>query len=173
MKRKPDRKLKLLLAIAAFLLILFVAWRVAFWSLVFIFAASVAEIYNTHFRTPFHFDLTKLGTILAAVAYGAGVGIFVGISATVFSKIFASRLDFTALPSIAAITLIAVLAAVFSGSSITLLGISLVALYYAITSPINLYMGEDPPYAIAYVLSSLAVNVVLFTQVAPRIIGLL
>ena len=67
----------------------------------------------------------------------------------------------------------AVLADVFSAAPITTLGIALVVVYYLITTPINLLMGEEPGYAFAYVISSVAVNVVLFSQVAPRLIGLL
>lgn len=164
---------KIAIAAAVFLLILFLASRLTFWTTIFIAVASIAEIYNSHFRTPLHFDLVKLGTVLTASAYGAPVGIFVGIASTFFSKLFSSRLDATILISVIGITAMAVLADVFSAITITTLGVALVAVYYLITTPINLLMGEEPGYAFAYVTSSLAVNFVLFTQIAPRILPLL
>lgn len=164
---------KIATAAVVFLLILFLASRLTFWTTIFIAVASIAEIYNSRFRTPLHLDLVKLGTILTSSAYGAPVGIFVGIASTFFSKLFSSRLDFTILISLIGITVMAILADAFSGASITTLGIVLVLLYYLITTPINLMLGEEPGYAIVYVASSVAVNVVLFSQVAPRLIGLL
>ncbi len=170
---KLSKRHKIAAAAIVFLLILFAASRVTFWAAVFIIAASIAETYNNRFRTPLHFDLVKLGTVLTASAYGAPVGIFVGIASTFFSKLFSSRLDATILISVIGITAMAVLADAFSSVAITTLGIALVAVYYLITTPINLLMGEEPGYAFAYVTSSLAVNFVLFTQVAPRIVPLL
>ena len=139
----------------------------------FIVVASLAETYNARFRTPIHLDFVKLGTVLTSSAYGAPVGIFVGIASTFFSKLFSSRLDFTILISLIGITVMAILADAFSGISITALGIALVLVYYLITMPINLMLGEELGHAIVYVASSVAVNVVLFSQVAPRLIGLL
>ena len=85
---------KVAIAAAVFLLILFLAAKVAFWALLFILVASIAEVYNNQFRTPIHFDLVKLGTILASSAYGAGLGIFVGLASSFFSKLFSA--DFSA-----------------------------------------------------------------------------
>ncbi|MBI2141463.1 hypothetical protein HYU16_03490 [Candidatus Woesearchaeota archaeon] len=168
-----DKRQKIAIAAVAFLLILFLASRLTFWTMIFIVVASMAETYNARFRTPVHLDFVKLGTVLTASAYGAPIGIFVGIASTFFSKLFSARLDFTILISLIGITLMAILADAFSGASITALGIVLVLLYYLITTPINLMLGEEPGYAFAYVVSSVAVNVVLFSQVAPRLIGLL
>lgn len=170
---RTDKKIKIAVLAAAFLLVLFTASKVAFWALVFIFAASVAEIYNAYVRTPLHLDLVKLGTILVAAAYGAPTGIFVGLASTFFAKLFSMRLDLRIAISFAGIILIAILADLFSGVPITVLGISLVATYYLVTSPINLLLGEEPAYAAVYVGSSLAVNAVLFMAVAPKLAGLL
>ncbi len=166
-------KQKVVVAAAMFMIILFLAAKVAFWALLFILAASIAEIYNKEFRTPIHFDLVKLGTILASSAYGAGVGIFVGIASSFFSKLFSGRLNATFVISALGIIIISLLAAAFSNANITTLGISLVAVYYLITTPINLMMGEDLAYAAAYVASSLLVNAFLFIVVAPKLAGLL
>ncbi len=168
-----DRRIRIAVLAAAFLIAMFIAARVAFWTMAFVFIGSVAEVYNSRFRTPFHFDLVKIGTVLTSVAYGAPVGIFVGITSTFFSKLLSSRLDFTVFISIAGTVAIAALANAFSAVPISLLGILLVLAYYLVTTPVHLIMGEEPGYALVYVLSSLAVNFVLFTQVAPRIIGLL
>ncbi len=171
--KKIDKRVRIAILAAAFLLVLFAASRMAFWVLVFIFAASVAEIYNAYVRTPLHLDLVKLGTILTAAAYGAPAGIFVGLASTFFAKLFSLRLDFRIVVSFAGIIIIATLAHAFSQVPIKILGISLVAVYYLITSPINLLMGEEPAYAAAYVGSSLLVNAMLFIAVAPRLAGLL
>ncbi|MEK6854523.1 MAG: hypothetical protein AABX60_04255 [Nanoarchaeota archaeon] len=168
-----DKGQKIAIAAVVFLLILFLASRLTFWTMIFIVVASLAETYNARFRTPIHLDFVKLGTVLTASAYGAPVGIFVGIASTFFSKLFSSRLDFTILISLIGITVMAILADAFSGISITALGIALVLVYYLITMPINLMLGEELGHAIVYVASSVAVNVVLFSQVAPRLIGLL
>ncbi|MBI2176412.1 hypothetical protein HYU40_03650 [Candidatus Woesearchaeota archaeon] len=168
-----DRKIRIAVLAAVFLLVLFAGSRMAFWVLVFIFVASVAEIYNAYVRTPVHLDLVKLGTVLAAVSYGAPAGIFVGLTSTFFAKLFSMRLDFRIVISFAGIILMAILADAFSGAPTTVLGISLVALYYLVTSPINLLLGEEPAYAAVYVGSSLAVNAALFIAVAPRLAGLL
>ena len=141
--------------------------------LIFILVASIAEVYNNQFRTPIHFDLVKLGTILASSAYGAGLGIFVGLASSFFSKLFSGRLNATFAISAVGIIIIAFLAAAFSEANITTLGISLVAVYYLITTPLNLMMGEEIAYAAAYVASSLLVNAFLFIVVAPRLAGLL
>ncbi|MBI2143096.1 hypothetical protein HYU20_02025 [Candidatus Woesearchaeota archaeon] len=168
-----DKRIRIATLAVAFLLVLFTASKVAFWALVFIFAASVAEVYNAYVRTPLHFDLVKVGTILTAAAYGAPVGIFVGLASTFFAKLFSMRLDLRIAISFAGIILIAILADAFSGAPIKALGISLVAVYYLVTSPINLLLGEEPAYAAVYVGSSLAVNAVLFMAVAPKLAGLL
>ncbi len=166
-----DKRIKIAVLAAAFLLVLFTASKMAFWVLLFIFVASIAEIYNAYVRTPLHLDLVKLVTIMTAVAYGAPAGIFVGLTSTFFAKLFSMRLDFRIAISFAGIVLIAILADAFSHAPITVLGISLVALYYIVTSPINLLMGEEPAYAAAYVGSSLLVNAMLFITVAPRLAG--
>lgn len=168
-----DKKVKISILAAAFLLVLFAASKMAFWVLLFIFAASIAEIYNAYVRTPLHLDLVKLGTILAAVSYGAPAGIFVGLTSAFFAKLFSLRMDFKIAISFAGIILIAILADAFSETPISVLGIVLVALYYLVTSPINLLLGEEPAYAAVYVGSSLAVNAVLFMAVAPKLVGLL
>ncbi len=166
-----DKRVRIFILAAAFLLVLFAASKMAFWVLLFIFAASIAEIYNAYVRTPLHLDLVKLVTILTAVSYGAPAGIFVGLTSTFFAKLFSMRLDFRIVISFAGIIMIALLANAFSNVPIKLLGISLVALYYIVTSPINLLMGEEPAYAAAYVGSSLLVNAMLFITVAPRLAG--
>lgn len=168
-----DKKVKISILAAAFLLVLFAASKMAFWALVFIFAASIAEIYNAYVRTPLHLDLVKLGTVLAAVSYGAPAGIFVGLASTFFAKLFSLRLDFRIAVSFAGIILIAVIAAAFRQAPVSILGILLVALYYLVTSPINLLLGEEPAYAAVYVGSSLLVNAMLFIAVAPKLVGLL
>ena len=170
---KIGKKARIAILAVAFLLVLFAASRMAFWVLAFIFAASVAEIYNAYVRTPLHLDLVKLGTILTAAAYGAPAGIFVGLTSTFFAKLFSLRLDFRIVISFAGIIIIALLAHAFSQVSIKLLGISLVAVYYLVTSPVNLLLGEEPAYAAVYVGSSLLVNAMLFIAVAPRLAGLL
>ena len=167
------KKIRIAIVAVAFLLVLLVASKMAFWALIFIFAASTAELYNASVRTPLHLDLVKLGTILTAAAYGAPAGIFVGLASTFFAKLFSLRLDFRIVISFAGIIIIALLAHAFSQVPIKLLGISLVAVYYLVTSPINLLMGEEPAYAAAYVGSSLLVNAMLFIAVAPRLAGLL
>ncbi len=164
-----DRKVKVFILAAAFLLVLFAASKMAFWMLIFVFAASVAEIYNAYVRTPLHLDLVKLGTILTAVSFGAPAGIFVGLTSTFFAKLFSLRMDFRIAISFAGIIIIAIVASAFRQAPISMLGILLVALYYAVTSPINLLMGEEPAYAAVYVGSSLAVNAVLFLSVAPTL----
>ena len=168
-----NKKVKMAILAAAFLLVLFAASKMAFWAFVFIFAASVAELYNVYVRTPLHLDLVKFGTILTAAAYGAPAGIFVGLTSTFFAKLFSLRLDFRVVISFAGIIVIALLAHAFSQVSIKLLGISLVVVYYLVTSPINLLMGEEPAYAVVYVGSSLLVNAMLFIAVAPKLAGLL
>ena len=170
---KADKRVRIAILASAFLLVLFAASRMAFWVLVFIFAASVAEIYNAYVRTPLHLDLVKLGTILTAAVYGAPAGIFVGLTSTFFAKLFSLRLDFRIVISFAGIIIIALLAHAFSQVPIKLLGIALVAVYYLLTSPINLLMGEEPAYAAVYVGSSLLVNAMLFITVAPKLAGLL
>ena len=170
---KIDKKARIAILGAAFLLVLFVASRMAFWELVFIFAASTVELYNAYVRTPLHLDLVKLGTILTAAAYGAPAGIFVGLTSTFFAKLFSLRLDFRIVVSFAGIILIALLASAFSHVPITVLGIALVAVYYLVTSPIDLLMGVEPAYAVVYVGSSLLVNAMLFITVAPKLAGLL
>ena len=168
-----DKKAKIGIFAAAFLLVLFAASKMAFWVLVFIFAASVAEIYNAYVRTPLHLDLVKLGTILTAAAYGAPAGIFVGLTSTFFAKLFSLRLDFRIVISFAGIIVIAILANAFSNVPIKILGIALVVVYYLITSPIDLLMGVEPAYAVVYVGSSLLVNATLFIAVAPSLAGML
>ena len=170
---KADKRVRIAILASAFLLVLFAASRMAFWVLVFIFAASVAEIYNAYVRTPLHLDLVKLGTILTAAAYGAPAGIFVGLTSTFFAKLFALRLDFRIVISFAGIVVIAILANAFSNVPIKILGIALVAVYYLITSPIDLLMGVEPAYAVVYVGSSLLVNATLFIAVAPSLAGML
>jgi hypothetical protein len=168
-----DRRAGLILLGVGFLLVLFLASKMAFWVFLFIAAASVSEMYNAYFRTPLHLDLVKLGTILTAVAFGAPAGMFVGLTSTLLSKLFSLRIDARIVLSFAGIILVAVLADVFSGVSISLLGILLVVAYYAVTSPINILLGEEPAYALAYVGSSLLVNAFLFIAIAPRLLPLL
>jgi hypothetical protein len=170
---KLDRKYKIAAFAAILLLLLFSASRMAFWVLIFIAVASVAEMYNAYFRTPLHLDFTKFGTILIAAAYGPGPGIFVGLTSTFFSKLFSLRLDPRILLSFAGIILIAFLASAFSTTNISVLGIVLVLVYYLAISPINILMGEEPMYAFAYIGTSLAFNAFLFLAFAPTVARLL
>lgn len=171
--KKIDGNTRNLLIAFSIIVLLFAAARSLFWIIVFIAIASISEIYNTSVKSPIHFDLVKLATILTSIAYGAWWGIFVGLTSSFLSKLLSERLTGNVFISFAGIILIAFLAEKFSNVYITTLGMGLVLLYYAVTSPINIAFGTDLGYALVYVGSSIFINYFLFTSVAPVLINFL
>ena len=136
-------------------------------------AGSLSTIYYHYFHGPVNFELVKLSTVLAAVAYGMIPALFVGIAATMFSRLLSGRMDATLIVSIAGIAVMAVLAAVFNSMNIVWLGIALVLLYHLLTAPLQLMMGGSLGYGAMFVGTNILFNVILFSRVAPILLAVI
>lgn len=139
-------------------------------SLLIITATFSTFYYNFFKNNPINFELIKFATILISVKYGATLGITAGIISTISSKVLSEKLDHTAIPSLAGITLVALAASTFPETDITKLGIILVIAYHLLTAPIQLAFGGTLLYGAAYVGSNLIFNLFLFGRIAPTLI---
>ncbi|MBI3036603.1 hypothetical protein HYY73_02505 [Candidatus Woesearchaeota archaeon] len=135
-----------------------------------ILAASFSTFYFNYFNAPINFELVKLATIVAAVAYGPAQGLAVGLASTFFGKVLIGRVDEKLPLSMLTISIIAVAAAVFSGSGITALGITLVLAYNVTMFSLSLLTGGDLAWNIPYEATNFAFNVFLFMKVAPLLL---
>ena len=167
---------KIFLAIAVLLLIsLFfgIPLKTVFMIPLLVVAASFSTFYFNYFVAPVNFELVKLATILAAVAYGFLPGLAVGIASTFFGKVLIGRVDEKLPLSMLMISIIAVAAAIFSTANITMLGITLVLAYNATMFALTQLMGGGLAWNLPYEGTNFAFNVVLFVKVAPFLLQLM
>lgn len=138
-----------------------------------ILAASFSTFYFNYFTAPINFELVKLATIVAAAAYGLVPGLAVGLASTFFGKVLIGRVDEKLPLSMLTISIIAVAAAMFSGTGITALGITLVLAYNVTMFSLSLLMGGDVAWNIPYEGTNFLFNVFLFVKVAPFLLQLM
>ncbi len=135
-------------------------------------AASFSTFYFNYVAVPVNFELVKLATIMVAYTHGIPAGLAVGILSTIFGKVLIGRIDDKLPISIAAISIVAVLAALFSSAEITTLGIMLVGLYNVIMFSISMALGGDFGWNLPYEGTNFAINFILFTRIAPLLLPL-
>lgn len=140
---------------------------------IFIILGSFSTFYHNYFHAPIDFELVKLFTVLAAVAYGIFPGIFVGVASTLFGRILSGRIDHRMIFSISAIAVISILAAAFSNSDIFVLGLALTIVYHIITAPFSLLMGDNPGFGALYIGSNIVFNIFFFAKIAPLLLPVL
>jgi hypothetical protein len=140
-------------------------------ALVLIVVASFSTFYYNYLSVPVHFELVKLSTILMAYQHGAIAGLLVGVLATIGGKVLIGRIDEKLPISVGAISVLAVLAAAFSGADIVTLGVALVALYNVSMFAISMALGGDFGWNLPYEGTNFMFNFILFTRIAPMIIG--
>ena len=132
-----------------------------------ILIASFSTFYHNFFRSPLNFELVKLATILSSVAYGAQVGIIVGVSSDIIGRALSGRFDQDMITSLGAMVVIAILASMFRTANIAILGIVLVVAYYLMILPFIFLFGKDLGRASIYIGSNIVFNTILFLNVAP------
>ena len=135
--------------------------------------AAFSTFYFNYVSLPINFELVKLSTILVAYTQGIAAGLVVGVLSTIIGKVLIGRIDERLPISVAAISAVAVLAGLFSGADITVLGTGLAALYSASMFAISMMLGGDLGWNLPYEGSSFLINFVLFTRIAPLILPLL
>ncbi len=168
-----DRYRKHAIAALALLLLLLLFGRDAkpvIVVVVFIILASFSTFYHNYFRSPINFELAKLFTVTAAVAYGAVAGVIVGALSVIISRALSGRFDQDTVTSLAAMAIIAVLANAFRTANIAVLGIALVFVYYLLILPFIFLFGENRMREAVYIGTNIAFNVILFINVAPFLI---
>lgn len=146
-----------------------VAFKTIFFILFFIVLGSISTFYYNYFVAPIHFELVKLGTILVGAAFGLVEGIVVGILATIIGKILIGRVDEKILISLLSISILAVVAAFISPSSIVTVGIILVIIYNAVNFTLVMLSGGDLAWNLPYHGSNIVINYILFTKIAEPI----
>ncbi len=138
-----------------------------------ILAASFSTFYFNYVVVPVNFELVKMSTILAAYTHGIAAGLAVGIFSTVLGKVLIGRIDDKLPVSVAAISLLAVAAGLFSSANIVALGIVLVGIYNIALFTLTHVMGGDLGWNLPYEGTSFLFNFVLFTRIAPLLLSLL
>lgn len=136
-------------------------------------AASLSTFYYNYFHGPINFELIKLATVLASVAYGVFIGVTVGIVATILSRLWSGRFDHRTLISILGIVAVAAAASMFSSHDIRALGFALVVLYHLLTAPISIATGDSPGFTFTYALTNIVFNAVIFYSIAPLLLALM
>ncbi|MBI2550384.1 hypothetical protein HYV83_04360 [Candidatus Woesearchaeota archaeon] len=162
-----------MVVLLVFSLVFNVSLKTAFVIPLLILAASFSTFYFNYFNAPINFELVKLATIVAAAAYGLVPGLAVGLASTFFGKVLIGRVDEKLPLSMLTISIIAVAAAMFSGSEITALGITLVLAYNVTMFSLSLLMGGDLAWNIPYEATNFLFNVFLFMKLAPLLKQLL
>lgn len=142
-------------------------------SAILILLASFSTFYFNYMTAPVNLELVKLSTILMAYTHGIAAGLLVGILSTIFGKVLIGRIDEKLPISVAAISLLAVAAGIFSEANIATLGIVLVGLYNISLFSISMAMGGDLGWNIPYEGTDFLINIILFTRIAPLLVPLL
>ncbi len=171
-----NNKGKILVAVVALLLVsLFfgIPVKTVFIIPLLVAAASFSTFYFNYFVAPVNFELVKLATILAVVAYGFLPGLAVGLASAFFGKVLIGRVDEKLPVSMLMISVIAVAAAVFSTANITALGITLVLAYNVTMFTLTQLMGGDLAWNLPYEGTNFVFNVFLFVKVAPFLLQLM
>ena len=135
--------------------------------------ASLSTIYFNWVSAPVNFELVKISTIVVAYTNGIFAGLIVGVLSTIAGKILIGRIDEKLPVSVAAISCLAVLAGVFSSADITVLGIALTGLYNIALFGISMASGGDFGWNFPYEATNFAINLVLFTRIAPFLVQIL
>ncbi|MAG15535.1 hypothetical protein CMO88_00580 [Candidatus Woesearchaeota archaeon] len=168
--------LKLIFAIVALILLsllLGTSVKTLVFAIVLILLASFSTFYFNYVTAPVNFELVKMSTILMAYTHGIIAGLIVGIAATIIGKILIGRIDEKLPISVAAISIVAVAAGLFSAANIVVLGILLVGFYNISLFSISMTTGGDLGWNIPYEGTNFAINFILFTRIAPFILPLL
>ncbi len=168
--------LKLAISAAALLLvslILGVSLKTAFLLAFLILLASFSTFYFNYVVVPVNFELVKMSTILAAYTHGVAAGLAVGIFSTILGKVLIGRIDDKLPVSVAAISILAVAAGLFSPANIVVLGIVLVGIYNTALFALTHIMGGDLGWNLPYEGTNFFFNFILFTRIAPLLLPLL
>lgn len=165
----------LMAALAALALIFLFGQSIKFMLIVtaLIVAASLSTFYHNYLKSPVNLELIKFATILTAATYGLIIGLTVAVISTIASKIISEKLDQTAIVSLLGITAVAIAASILSSWNIVTLGITLVLLYHLITAPLQMALGGTFAYGVVYVGSNVLFNVLIFSRIAPMVVGVM
>ncbi|MBI4438848.1 hypothetical protein HY640_02870 [Candidatus Woesearchaeota archaeon] len=143
-------KLKIILAVAALIAI-----------------ASMSTFYYNYFHGPISIELIKPATILSALAYDAVVGIIVGITSTLLSRLWTGRLDHRTLISLIGISAVAAIAQSIPITSLAVKGIVLVTAYHALTAPVSIWTGDRPSFVAVYAATNIIFNAAILLAFEP------
>ena len=162
--------LKLMLAAVSFALVSLVlgtSISTLLLAIAFILAASFSTFYYNYAVVPINFELVKIATIVFAYNHGAAGGLAVGIISTIAGKVLIGRIDEKLPLSVAAISLVAIGASLFSGADIVTLGIALVGIYNITMFALSIAMGGDLAWNLPYEGTNFLFNLILFTRLVP------
>ncbi len=168
--------IKMVISAAAlpFISLLFgVSVKTAFLMILLILLASFSTFYFNYVVVPVNFELVKMSTILAAYTHGIAAGLAVGIFSTILGKVLIGRIDDKLPVSVAAISLLAVAAGLFSSVNIAVLGIVLVGIYNIALFTLTHVMGGDLGWNLPYETTNFFFNFMIFTRIAPLLLPLL
>ena len=138
-----------------------------------ILIASVSTFYFNYVSAPINFELVKMSTILAAYTQGIPAGLIVGVLSTITGKVLIGRIDEKLPLSVAAISIVAILAGLFSKLEIHVLGIFLVGLYNVTLFSISMLTGGDLKWNLPYESTNFVINAILFLRIAPLLMPLI
>ncbi len=119
-------------------------------------------------------ELIMLITVLGSFVYGPKAGALLGATAMLMDYALSARLSYFVPVTTAAYVLIGLLAGSFSAAGITAVGVTAAIIYNLVTSFIIVaFMGGHFDKCLRFGLSNIALNFVLFTAVAPKLLSIL
>ena len=119
-------------------------------------------------------ELIMVITVLGSFVYGPKTGALLGATAMLMDYALSARFSYFFPVTTTAYALIGLIAGSFSSLGIAAVGIAATVIYNLATSFIIVaFMGGDLGKCVRFGLSNLALNFVLFTAVAPKLLSIL
>ena len=119
-------------------------------------------------------ELVMLITILGSFVYGPTTGAILGVTAMLMDYALTTRFSYFVPVTTGAYAMMGIFAASFLSFGITTVGIAAAIIYNIITSIIIVaFMGGHLEKCLRFGISNIALNVILFTTVVPRLMGVL
>lgn len=119
-------------------------------------------------------ELIMLITVLGSFVYGPKTGALLGAIAMLMDYALSARFSYFVPVTTAAYMLVGLVAGSFSSLGIATVGIAATIIYNLVTSFIIVaFMGGHIDKCLRFALSNLALNFVLFTAIAPKLLSIL
>jgi len=139
--------------------------------------ASYSKFYQRYIKVPGVVELLMFSTVMTSIAYGPVVGAVFGIMASIAADIIGSDIDLFSFVDAFGRGVIGILAFNFYSpeGSIVALGLIMTLIFYAISLPIYLFLGdlELKLKAVVYIPLNLGFNFVIFSSLGNLLLKVL